>query len=206
MAANTQTPITLAPIRTGSSRGWLLFYPVAALLAYLQVLRAISLFESRAEAWLGFAAILLAILIPVSGLAIVGRSPLAGYLTFALPPIIGASGGLARVAMAGRAWPAPAVAIPAAVFGGGIVCSGASFKLLAKLHRSTAIALVVFVLAHLANHLFALDSLQTHKMVLDGLRVVYRNILIEPLLIAAFAIQAVLGVAMAWRDGVPGHD
>jgi succinate dehydrogenase/fumarate reductase cytochrome b subunit len=128
-----------------------------------------------------------------------GFAAFAGYLTLAIPPVFAGSNGYIRIAGRGDAWSLLAVAVPIVIFGGGIALSLSPGKLLVKGHRITAVALAVFVLAHLANHPFALDSLAAHKSVQDVLRLVYRNAFVEPLLVAALAAQAISGVALAWR-------
>ena len=140
-----------------------------------------------------------AIALPLAGLAIVLRSPLAGYLMVVIPPFTVALAVLIGITAAGGFWPLLAIAIPIMVFGGGIALSRSYPRLLRPLHRITAVALLVFVLAHMFNHLFALNSLAAHKTIQDALRLVYRNSVIEPLLIAAVFTQAVSGIALTWR-------
>jgi hypothetical protein len=180
---------------------WFLF-PLCAVLIYSQVLNAISFTAAHGGGPLAVLAIVVAIGIPLSGLAIVSRSApaaFAGYLTIVIPPLITATGGLVHVAAHGGYWVALAFSVPAVVFGGGLTLSLSPGRVLLKLHRTTAILLLIFVLAHLANHPFALDSLAAHKAVQDTLRVAYRNSIVEPLLIAALVGQALSGVALARR-------
>ena len=192
--------------KTGVATGppgilWFLF-PLCALLIYRQALSAISYTAAHDSGMLVILAMAAAIGLPLTGLAIVSRSPssaFAGYLTIVIPPLVTASFGLAGIARHGDYWAALAYSVPVLVFGGGVALSLSPGRILLKLHRTTAIALLIFVLAHLANHPFALDSLAAHKAVQDALRVVYRNSLVEPLLVAALIVQALSGVALAWR-------
>jgi succinate dehydrogenase/fumarate reductase cytochrome b subunit len=192
--------------RTGIADGlrdilWFLF-PLCAVLIYRQALNAISFSSAHGGGLLVVLAITAAIGIPLTGLAIVSRSAtaaFAAYLTIVIPPLITATVGLDRIAAHGGDWTALAVSVPVVVFGGGLALSLSPGRLLLKLHRTTAMALLIFVVAHLANHPFALDSLAAHKAVQDALRVVYRNSIVEPLLIAALVGQALSGVALAWR-------
>jgi hypothetical protein len=165
-------------------------------------LSAISFAAAKGEGPLVVLTMAAAIGIPLSGLAIMSRSvpaAFAGYLTIVIPPLITATSGLVRIAAYGGYWEALAYSVPVLVFGGGLTLSMSPGKVLLKLHRFTAMALLIFVLLHLANHPFALASLAAHKAVQDVLRVVYRNSIVEPLLICAIAGQALSGVALVWR-------
>lgn len=68
-----------------------------------------------------------------------------------------------------------------------------------KLHRRLAILLGLFIALHLANHLMGLLGQETHRMVQNALRPIYRHPIIEALLLAAFAAQAVLGLTLTLR-------
>lgn len=179
---------------------WFLF-PLCALLIYRPTIDAISFTAAQGRGPLMVLAIVIAIGIPLAGLAIVSKSAtaaFAGYLTIMIPPLFAGSGGLVRNASHGGYW-VLLYLVPVLVFGGGIALSWSSGKVLLKLHRTTVIALLIFIVAHLANHPFVLDSLAAHKAVQDALRVIYRNSIVEPLLIATLAVQALSGVALAWR-------
>jgi hypothetical protein len=179
---------------------WFLF-PLCALLIYRPTIDAISSTAAQGGGPLMFLAIVIAIGIPLAGLAIVSMSStaaFAGYLTIAIPPLFAGSGGLIRNASHGGYW-VLLYLVPVLVFGGGLALSWSPGRVLLKLHRTTSIALLIFIVAHLANHPFVLDSLAAHKAVQDALRVVYRNSIVEPLLIAALAAQALSGVGLAWR-------
>jgi len=63
-----------------------------------------------------------------------------------------------------------------------------------KAHRVSAIIIGVYVLAHLINHLFALDSVSAHIHMMETLRHVYRNALVEPVLWTAVAFQGASGL------------
>lgn len=179
---------------------WFLF-PLAAILVYRQALAAISAAATQGGL-LVTPAIMAAIAVPLAGLAIVQRSTaaaFAGYLTIAIPPLVTASGVLAGVAAHGGYWTALAVSVPTLLFGGGVALSLSPARTLMVTHRVAAFPVAIFVLAHLTNHLFALDSLATYKTVQDALRLVYRNPVVEALLIAALAVLILSGVAMTWR-------
>ena len=72
-------------------------------------------------------------------------------------------------------------------------------------HRGLALALAGFLLAHLAHHLWgALAGPQAHEALRLALGVVYRHPLVEPLLLAGFMMQAILGLVLARRRGWRG--
>lgn len=76
-----------------------------------------------------------------------------------------------------------------------------------SLHRLTGLALLLFIASHLAVHLVALHSPEAHGAALAVVRKAYRPMLVEPLLIAAFAVQIGIGLRLAWgrwRAGVGG--
>ncbi|HEY7389623.1 MAG TPA: hypothetical protein VH640_14000 [Bryobacteraceae bacterium] len=203
MATFTAAPDVKRAAFGNGVRGALWFaFPLIAVLIYRQALAAVSFTASQGVGLLTILAIAAAIGIPLSGLAIVLRSPaaaFAGYLTIVIPPLITATAGLVRIGGHGGYWTALALSVPVLIFGGGFALSASPGRILLNLHRTSAIALVIFVVAHLSNHPFALDSLAAHKTVQDALRIVYRNAIVEPLLIAALAGQAISGVALAWR-------
>lgn len=68
-----------------------------------------------------------------------------------------------------------------------------------RLHRWLGFAVGLFIALHLANHLAGLAAQDVHGAVLQALRIVYRSGLVEPLLLAGLALQAVLGLRLALR-------
>jgi hypothetical protein len=71
-------------------------------------------------------------------------------------------------------------------------------------HGLTAAILVLYVLFHLANHLFGLVGPDAHAAVMKIGRVVYRSGVGEPLLVAAMLFQIGTGLYLAWRwSGAP---
>ncbi|MEZ5891987.1 MAG: hypothetical protein R3C58_02400 [Parvularculaceae bacterium] len=67
------------------------------------------------------------------------------------------------------------------------------------LHRSLAIALGLFILLHLSTHLFALAGPEAHNRALKSVQWVYRNRFVEPLLLAAIAVQIGAGLRLMLR-------
>ena len=74
---------------------------------------------------------------------------------------------------------------------------------LRTLHRANALALGLFLTLHLANHLALTGGMAAHRAALEILRPLYRNPVVEPVLIALFAVQIGLGLVLAWRRGRP---
>lgn len=80
-----------------------------------------------------------------------------------------------------------------------------------RLHRLNAIALSLFIIAHLANHALAPAGAGMHIAFMEVLRSIYRILPVEALLIILFAAQAGLGIGllvrrhrrgMTWRGGL----
>ena len=72
-----------------------------------------------------------------------------------------------------------------------------------KLHSTNAKLLMVFIVAHLANHLIALTGIENHLSSMEALRFVYRLPIIEWLLLILFAIQIILGLLLARKRWKP---
>jgi hypothetical protein len=65
------------------------------------------------------------------------------------------------------------------------------------LHRRCAVVVVLFVLAHLANHAAALGGVAAHLRFMEGARLVYRQPLVEIALLLCVAFQAGSGLWLA---------
>lgn len=75
-------------------------------------------------------------------------------------------------------------------------------RIVRKLHRGGALLVGVFVLMHLANHLAALGGIAAHLRFMEAARLVYRQPLVEGLLLlAVLALFTHLGCALARRAG-----
>lgn len=71
------------------------------------------------------------------------------------------------------------------------------------LHRITGGLIALFLVSHLAIHLFALAGPDAHNGALRSVQWIYRSTIIEPLLIAALLFQVGLGIRLAirrWRE------
>ncbi|WP_298210378.1 hypothetical protein [Acidovorax sp.] len=67
------------------------------------------------------------------------------------------------------------------------------------LHRASAMALALFLAMHLLSHLVGLAGAAAHQVVLQALRGVYRQPLVEGMLLAVVMFQAGSGLTLLWR-------
>ena len=68
-----------------------------------------------------------------------------------------------------------------------------------KTHRILAMLLGVFIVSHLAIHLTAWGGPDTHIWALSKIQPLYRNWVVEPLLVLAIIAQVVIGSNLLWR-------
>lgn len=76
---------------------------------------------------------------------------------------------------------------------------------LRALHRASAFVVLAFALLHIGNHLVSLHSVARHVAVMEALRAVYRQPVVEALLLGCVAFQAGSGlwlVLRGWRGRV----
>ncbi len=71
--------------------------------------------------------------------------------------------------------------------------------LLKRVHYAAAAPLLLFIVAHVANHLTAIAGYDAHVHMQNALRVVYRNGIVEPVLVAAVVIQVLTGALLVWN-------
>jgi hypothetical protein len=74
---------------------------------------------------------------------------------------------------------------------------------LRRLHRLNAVALGIFIAAHLGNHLILIVGADAHLAFMDILRTVYRIRLVEAGIVLLFIAQIALGLTLAVRKGRP---
>jgi len=70
-------------------------------------------------------------------------------------------------------------------------------RIVRTLHRRCAVVVTVFVLAHLANHAAALGGIAAHARFMEGARLVYRQPVVEAVLLLCVALQAASGLWLA---------
>ena len=73
-----------------------------------------------------------------------------------------------------------------------------------KLHYYSGLTLSLFIGVHLLNHLAALISAEAHIQVMDIARFVYRNPIVEALLLVAVASQLVSGISLIFKKEKKG--
>ncbi len=71
--------------------------------------------------------------------------------------------------------------------------------MLHKIHRISALIISSFVLIHLINHLYILGGVQQHIEFMDTLRLVYRNVLVESVLLLCILVQVCSGLYFVWQ-------
>jgi len=72
--------------------------------------------------------------------------------------------------------------------------------MLRKLHFSLAIFLLLFIISHLAVHFSALWGPEVHLMMLESVRPMYQNRIVEPILLTGLLGQVILGIKLALKS------
>jgi hypothetical protein len=67
-----------------------------------------------------------------------------------------------------------------------------------RLHRAAGALLAVFAAVHVANHLAALGGVDAHVRFMDAARRVYRQPVVEAVLLLCVVLQAASGLRMLW--------
>ncbi len=65
-----------------------------------------------------------------------------------------------------------------------------------RIHYISGIVLTLFIGAHLFNHFYSLTGVEKHMQLMDNLRVIYRNIFVEALLMSCVVIQIISGLKL----------
>lgn len=71
---------------------------------------------------------------------------------------------------------------------------------LRALHKMSALFLGLFLAAHIGNHLYGIGGQQAHMNYTANARLIYRNSIVEPLLLTLIAWQAGSGLILLWRS------
>jgi hypothetical protein len=103
-----------------------------------------------------------------------------------------------RTGMRYAAWYAAVAVIAAAAFVP-IRSTSAGSARTRRLHRRSALIIVVFALLHIGNHLVAIVNVPMHSLVLEFARLLYRRPIVEAILFTAITFQIVTGGALASR-------
>ena len=67
-----------------------------------------------------------------------------------------------------------------------------------RVHRAAGAVLAVFVAVHIANHLAALAGVDAHVRFMERARLVYRQPVVEAVLLSCVVLQAASGLRMLW--------
>ncbi len=62
-----------------------------------------------------------------------------------------------------------------------------------KVHRTSALFLLIFLTGHMVNHLWALAGVESHIAFMNVARFIYRSWLVEPLIVLSVIVQSVTG-------------
>lgn len=65
-----------------------------------------------------------------------------------------------------------------------------------RIHYISGITITIFVALHLFNHLYSLLGVNAHIELMNDLRIIYRNIIAETVLLFAVAIQIISGIRL----------
>ncbi len=72
-----------------------------------------------------------------------------------------------------------------------------------RLHHYNAVFLLLFIVAHITNHMIGLVGIENHIAIMDMLRVVYRVQVIEIAVFILFFSQIALGLGLILKRGMP---
>lgn len=65
-----------------------------------------------------------------------------------------------------------------------------------RIHYLSGLTITVFICLHLFNHLCSLFGVEAHIQIMDNLRLLYRNVFVESLLLLAVLIQVISGAKL----------
>ena len=72
-------------------------------------------------------------------------------------------------------------------------------------HRCFGLALLIFIAAHLGNHVMLANGPHAHVDMMDRLRTIYQNPVVEAALIGGLVIQMTLGIRLIRLRGKPDN-
>jgi hypothetical protein len=211
-----------------------LFYPIALIALYSggRQIAAANSWDATLSGWIvAVAAGILAYAVPATSFWIIYllarvkapsraqvRARSLAHLAFACPPLFTATGVVLYLLHSNAdyiVW--PAIWIPVAFVTARSVdkrpaptidLNGASvFPALRVAHGLSAVLiLLMFLVAHIANHLAAVWTADLHKAVMNTLRTMYRNSIVQPALVALFLFQIASGGTLLRKRMVVAND
>ena len=72
-----------------------------------------------------------------------------------------------------------------------------------RLHKVSAAVIFAFLCLHFGNHFIGLEGRDAHVQFMDAARLIYRHPIIEMVIVLAFVLEIITGIALAraiWRD------
>lgn len=72
-------------------------------------------------------------------------------------------------------------------------------KRMKRIHYFSGLLLSIFIVLHLFNHIYSVFGIEAHIQLMEQLRLVYRNIVVETLLILAIFVQIVSGIKLFFK-------
>jgi hypothetical protein len=211
-----------------------LFYPIALIALYSggRQIAAANSWDATLSGWIvAVAAGILAYTVPATSFWIIYllarvkapsraqvRARRLAHLAFACPPLFTAMGVILYLLHSNAdyiVW--PAIWIPLAFVTARSVDKGSapiidpngapiSPALRVAHGLSAALILLMFLAAHIANHLAAVWTADLHKAVMDTLRTMYRSSIVQPALVALFLFQIASGGILLRNRMVVAND
>lgn len=68
-----------------------------------------------------------------------------------------------------------------------------------KIHYITGAIIAVFITFHLLNHLLIIGGEEVHLEFMKAARVIYRNIIVEPVLLLCILVQVITGIRLVFK-------
>ena len=68
-----------------------------------------------------------------------------------------------------------------------------------RIHFISGITITIFITLHLLNHLYSLFGIERHIEVMDTLRIFYRNVIAETILLCAVLVQVISGIKLFFK-------
>ena len=72
-------------------------------------------------------------------------------------------------------------------------------KVMKRIHYISGLTITIFVVLHLCNHAVSLVGVGSHIAFMDKLRLVYRNPIVETILLLAVLMQIISGLKLAMK-------
>ena len=67
-------------------------------------------------------------------------------------------------------------------------------------HRITAVPILTFIILHLFNHIVSIEGADSHIAVMNTLRILYRNLIVESIILLSLLTQIVIGLYFVFRS------